>query len=81
MQIIVQEGRSMLSLVSPMQAHDDALRTTTIHEMTDDVRVFYQDYALVRVEAKNGDIELNGSAIAGIFWIEKGRRYQLKTGE
>lgn len=81
MQIIVQEGTAILSLITPIQAHDEALRTTTIHEMTEKVRVFYRDYELIRVEARDGDVEVLGQAIAGVFWLEKGRRYQLKTGD
>jgi hypothetical protein len=81
MQMIVQEGNAILSLVQPIQAHDEALRSTTIREMTEDVKVFYRDYEVVRIEARDGDIEVLGPAVAGIFWLEKGRRYQLKSAD
>jgi hypothetical protein len=80
MQVIVQEGRAIVSLLAPFQAHDDSLRTTNIREMTEDVKVFYRDYEMIRVEARDGMIEILPSAISGIFWIEKGKRYQLKIG-
>jgi hypothetical protein len=80
MQVIVQEGKAIVSLTSPIQAHDEALRTTNIREMTEEIKVFYRDYEMVRVEARGGNIEILPQAVAGIFWIEKGRRYQLKVG-
>lgn len=80
MQVIVQEGKAIVSLISPIQAHDEALRTTNIREMTEEIKVFYRDYEMVRVEARGGTIEILPQAVAGIFWIEKGRRYQLKVG-
>jgi hypothetical protein len=80
MQVIVQEGRAIVSLTAPIQAHDDALRTTSIREMTEEVKVYYRDYEMVRIEARDGAIEILPSALAGLFWIEKGRRYQLKVG-
>lgn len=79
MQIIVQEGRAILSLISPIQAHDEALRSTTISEITEDVKVFYRDYEVVRVELRDGAMEILAPALAGIYWLEKGRRYQLQT--
>lgn len=81
MQIIVQEGRAILSLIQPIQAHDEALRSTTIREMTEEVKVFYRDYEVIRVEAREAQIEILPVALAGIFWLEKGRRYQLKIGD
>ena len=80
MQVIVQEGKAIVSLTSPIQAHDEALRTTNIREMTEEIKVFYRDYEMVRVEARSGTIEILPQAVAGIFWIEKWRRYQLKVG-
>jgi hypothetical protein len=79
MQIIVQEGRAIVSLRFPIQAHDDALRTTSINEITDTVKAYYRDHELIRVEMKEGTIDVVPSAISGVFWIEKGRRYQLKV--
>jgi hypothetical protein len=79
MQIIVQEGRAVLTLISPIQAHDEALRSTALRELTEDVKVFYQDYAIVRVEARDGTMEVPAHALAGLVWVEKGRRYQLQT--
>jgi hypothetical protein len=80
MLVIVQEGKAIVSLMAPLQAHDEALRTTNIREMTEEVKVFYRDYEMVRLEARDGAIEILPAALAGIFWIEKGRRYQLKIG-
>lgn len=79
-QIIVQEGRAILSLVNPIQVHDEALRSMTVHEFSEEVKVFYRDFEVIRVEAREGIIEILPNAVASIFWVEKGRRYQLKTG-
>lgn len=81
MQIIVQEGSATLSLTQPIQAHDDALRTTAVRDLTEAVKVFYRDYEVIRIEARDGAIEVLPPAVAGIFWLEKGRRYQLKTAD
>lgn len=78
MQIIVQEGNATLSLAEPIQAQDEALRSTSLREMTEDVKVFYRDYEIIRIEARAGTIEVLPPAVAGIFWLEKGRRYQLR---
>lgn len=78
MQIIVQEGRAIVSLTSSIHAHDEALRTTSFNELTDDVKVFYRDYEIIRIEMREGALELLPQAIAGVYWVEKGRRYQLK---
>ncbi len=79
MQIIVQEGKAILSLAVPIQAHDESLRTTTMQELTEEVKVYYRDYEVIRVECRGGDLEVIGSALSGIFWVEKGRRYQLQV--
>jgi len=81
MQIIVQEGRAVLSLACPLQAHDDSMRSTTVREITDDVKVFYRNYEVVRVEAREGALEVLPASLGGVFWVEKGRRYQLKTAD
>jgi hypothetical protein len=80
MQVRVQEGRAMISLTCGIQAQDEALRTTSLHELTEDVKVYYRDYEMIRVEVREGAMELLPGAVAGLFWIEKGRRYQLKLG-
>lgn len=80
MQTIVQEGKAILSLITSIQVHDEALRSTTIHEFSEDVKVYYRDYEIIRIEARDGNIELLPNAVAGVFWVEKGRRYQLKAG-
>lgn len=80
MQIIVQEGNAIISLAQEVQAHDDSLRSITIKEMSEPVKVFYRDYEMIRVEVRDGAIEVLPSSVASIFWIDKGRRYQLKTG-
>lgn len=79
MQIIVQEGEAVLSLTAPLHVHDEALRATTVDEINSDVKVYYRDYEIVRAEARASSIEVLPSALAGIYWVEKGRRYQLKT--
>jgi hypothetical protein len=79
MQIIVQEGKAILSLIAPIQAHDESLRSTALHEITGDVKAYYRDYELVKVETRDGDLEIRGTAIAGVYWLERGRRYQLQA--
>ena len=79
MQIIVQEGTAILSLSQEVQAHDDSLRSITIREMSEAVKVFYRDYEVIRVEVREGAIEVMPSSIASIYWIDRGKRYQLKT--
>jgi len=79
MQIIVQEGTAILSLSQEVQAHDDSLRSITIREMSEPVKVFYRDYEVIRVEVREGAIEVMPGSIASIYWIDRGKRYQLKT--
>jgi hypothetical protein len=81
MQVVVQEGQAVVSLTQSIQAHDEALRATTITELTDDVKVFYRDHEVVRVEARDGKMELLAPAVASLLWLEKGRRYQLKAAD
>lgn len=78
MQIIVQEGRAIVSLVVPVRAYDEALRTATYSELTEEIKAYYRDFELVRVELRDGAMELSPAAVAAIYWLEKGRRYQLK---
>jgi hypothetical protein len=79
MQIIVQEGRAILSLIAPIQAHDESLRSTSLRDITGEVKAFYRDYELVKIETRGGDLEILGPAIAGVYWLERGRRYQLQV--
>lgn len=79
MQIIVQEGRAILSLVAPIQVHDEALRSTSVSEFSEEIKAFYRDFELVRIEARDSLLEVQPGNVASIFWVEKGRRYQLKT--
>lgn len=79
MQIIVQEGKAILSLMAPIQAHDESLRSTALHDITGEVKAYYRDYELVRIETRGGDLEILGNAIAGVYWLERGRRYQLQA--
>ena len=81
MHIIVQEGEASISLVTPVQAPDDSLRTTTITNLVGPVKVYYRDFEVVHVEARDGALELLPTAIGAISWLEKGRRYQLKHGD
>jgi len=77
-QLIVQEGRAIVSLTVPIRAHDEVLRTTSFSELTEEVKVYYRDLEIIRVELRGGAIEVLPPAIGGIYWLEKGRRYQLK---
>ena len=81
MHIIVQEGEASISLVTSVQAPDDSLRTTTITNFAGPVKVYYQDFRVVHVEAREGALEFLPSAIGAISWLQKGRRYQLKHGD
>jgi hypothetical protein len=81
MHIIVQEGRAVLSLVAPIQIYDDSLRSQTVAEFSEDVKAYYRDFELVRIEARGGQLEILPVDVASIFWVEKGRRYQLRTKE
>ncbi len=81
MHIIVQEGEASISLVTPVQAPDDSLRTTTITNLVGPVKVYYRDFEVVHVEARDGALELLPNAVGAISWLQKGRRYQLKHGD
>lgn len=80
MQIVVQEGEASVSLMAPVQAPDESLRTTTVQSVVGPVKVFYRDYEIVRIEAREGAMEIMPAAIGAITWLKKERRYQLKTG-
>jgi hypothetical protein len=45
------------------------------------VKVFYRDFEIIRIEARDGALELTPAVIATISWVRKDRRYQLKVGE
>jgi hypothetical protein len=79
-QIVVQEGRALVSLVTPIQAPDESLRTTTVQSLSGPVKVYYRDHEIIRLEARDGALEVPPSSIGGITWVEKERRYQLKVG-
>ena len=78
MHIIVQEGEASISLVTAVQAPDDSLRNNTITNFVGLVKVYYRDFEIVRVEARDGVLEFLPGAIGAISWVQKGRRYQLK---
>lgn len=80
MQVIVQEGEVQISLVTPIQAPDESLRTNTVHSVTGPAKVYYRDLEIIRVEARDGNLEILPAAIGGLSWLTKGRRYQLKVG-
>ncbi len=80
MQIIVQEGEASVSLVTPIQAPDDSLRTTSVQHVLGAVKVYYRDFEVVRVEAREGSLELLPAIIGAISWLRKDRCYQLKPG-
>jgi hypothetical protein len=79
MQIIVQEGEVLISLTSPIQAPDESLRTTSVHTVSGPAKVFYRDMELIRVEARDGNLEILPSSIGAVTWVRRDRRYQLKT--
>ncbi len=80
MQIVVQEGEVLISLVSPIQAPDESLRTTSIHTVAGAAKVYYRDQELIRIEAREGALEIMPTAIGALTWVSRGRRYQLKVG-
>ena len=80
MQIIVQEGEASVSLVVSIQAPDENLRTTTVSSLAGPVKVYYRDFEVVRIDAREGSLEIMPSAIAAITWTKKDRCYQLKSG-
>lgn len=79
MQLVVQEGRAVLSLIASIQVYDDSLRSQTVAESTEDIKAYYRDFELIRIEAREGQLEIQPVNVASIFWVEKGRRYQLKA--
>ena len=81
MQIIVQEGEASVSLTMAIQAPDDSLRTNSLNIVTGPVKVFYRDFEVIRVEARDGALEITPAVVASITWIRKDRRYQLKLGD
>ncbi|HLA80435.1 MAG TPA: hypothetical protein VJP78_02225 [Thermoleophilia bacterium] len=81
MHIIVQEGEASISLVAPVQAPDDNLRSASISNFTGPVKVYYRDFKVVHVEAREGALEFLPTSIGAISWLQKGRRYQLKQGD
>jgi hypothetical protein len=81
MQVVVQEGEASVSLTVVIQAPDDSLRTTSLNILTGPVKVFYRDFEMIRVEARDGALEIMPPAVASITWLRKDRRYQLKLGD
>jgi len=79
MQIIVQEGEVLVSLTSPIQAPDESLRTSAVHIVSGPAKVYYRDLEMIRVEAREGSLEILPGAIGAVTWIRKDRRYQLKV--
>jgi hypothetical protein len=80
MHIVVQEGEASVSLMVPVQAPDESLRTTTVQSVVGPVKVFYRDFEVVRIEARGGAMEIMPAAIGAITCLNKERRYQLKPG-
>jgi len=79
-QIVVQEGEVLVSLTSPIQATDENLRTTTVQTVAGDAKVYYRDQEIIRVEARDGALEILPACIGAVSWVRKDRRYQLKLG-
>lgn len=80
MQIVVQEGEVLVSLISPIQATDESLRTTTVQTVAGPAKVYYRDHEVIRIEAREGALEILPAAIGAVSWVKKDRRYQLKLG-
>jgi hypothetical protein len=80
MQIVVQEGEVLISLIAPIQAADENLRTNTLQSVTGAAKVYYRDHELIRVEVRDGALEILPQAIGAVTWTKKDRRYQLKLG-
>lgn len=80
MQLIVQEGEASIGLVTPVQVPGDDLRTATIQHFVGPVKVYYRDFEVVRVEAREGALEILPAAVGAISWTKKERCYQLKPG-
>jgi hypothetical protein len=78
MHVVVQEGDASVSLTAPIQAPDENLRTATTHSVVGPIKAFYTDFAIVRIEARDGALEILPAAIGAITWLKKGRCYQLK---
>lgn len=81
MQVIVQEGEASVSLTLSIQAPDDSLRTNSLNVLTGPIKVFYRDFEVIRIEARDGSLELTPAVVASISWLRKDRRYQLKIGD
>ncbi len=81
MQIVVQEGEVLISLIAPIQAPDESLRTTTVQTIVGPAKVYYRDHELIRVEARDGALEILPGSIGALAWVRKDRRYQLKTSD
>jgi hypothetical protein len=81
MQIVVQEGEASVSLTMSIQAPDGSLRTNSFDVITGSVKVFYRDFEVIRVEARDGALDITPAVIASISWLRKDRRYQLKLGD
>jgi hypothetical protein len=80
MQIVVQEGEVLVSLMTPIQATDENLRTTTVQTVAGQAKVYYRDHEVILVEARDGYLEILPTAIGAVSWVRKDRRYQLKLG-
>ena len=78
MHFIVQEGEASVSLVTAIQAPDENLRTSTVSSVVGAVKVYYRDFEVVLVEAREGALEITPAAVGAISWLRKDRRYQLK---
>ena len=61
MQIVVQEGEASVSLTTTIQAPDDSLRTTSLNILTGAVKVYYRDFEIIRVEARDGALEITAA--------------------
>jgi hypothetical protein len=81
MHVVVQEGEASVTLRSPIQAPDDSLRSTSISNFSGYVKVYYRDFEMIHMEAREGSLEIPVAAIGAISWTKREKRYQLKLSD
>ena len=78
MQIVVQEGDGLVSLMAPIQAPDESLRTSTVHTVAGRLKAFYRDQELIRVEVREGAMEIPAAAIGALTWVSNGSGFKVE---
>ncbi len=79
MQIIVQEGEASVSLVTPIQAPDDSLRTTNVQHVLGQVKVYYRDFEVYAWKRARGAWSCSPPS-SGHQLVAQRPCYQLKPG-